>query len=95
MQLAVRVKTGAHRDGVWREADGLYCQIRAQPEHGDANEYLVRYLSGSLRVATSLMSISKGKTSPHKLISIDIAPEDLRPIIESLATVPQTSLFDE
>ncbi len=95
MQIAVRVKTGAHRDAVWREADGLYCQIRAQPEHGDANEYLVRYLSGSLRVATSLMTIAKGKTTPHKLLTIDIAAEDLKPIIASLGTVPQSSLFDE
>lgn len=95
MRLAVRVKPGAHRDGLWREGEGLFAQIRAVPHDGQANEYLVKFLSGSLRVSRSLIKLERGHTSQHKFIEIDIPEPDLRPMLDSLPPVPQASLFDE
>ncbi|HEY2004771.1 MAG TPA: DUF167 domain-containing protein [Candidatus Saccharimonadia bacterium] len=95
MKLGVRVKAGAHRDGLWREGDGLFVQIRAVPQDGQANEYLVKFLSGSLRVSRSLIKLVRGHTSTHKLIEIDAPEADLRPMLNSLPPVPQARLFDD
>lgn len=95
MKLGVRVKAGAHRDGLWREGDGLFAQIRAVPQDGQANEYLIKYLSGSLRVSRSLVRLVRGHTASHKLIEIDAPDADLRPMLYSLPPVPQVSLFDD
>ena len=95
MRLAVRVKAAAHRDGLWREGDGLFAQIRAVPTGGEANEYLIKFLSGSLRVSRSLIKLVRGHRSNHKLINIDAPDADLRPILDSLPPVPQVSLFDD
>jgi uncharacterized protein YggU (UPF0235/DUF167 family) len=95
VKLAVRVKPGAHRDGLWREGEGLFAQIRAVPRGGDANDYLVQYLSGCLRVAKSLITISRGHTSSHKLIEVDASRADLQPMLDALPPVPQAKLFDD
>lgn len=95
MKLAVRVKAGAHRDGLWREGDGLFAQIRAVPQNGQANDYLLKFLSGSLRVSHSLIKLQRGHTSTHKLIQINAPEADLRPMLESLPPVPQARLFDD
>jgi uncharacterized protein len=94
MRLAVQVKPGAHRDGLWRDGDGLFAHIRAVPHDGAANEYLLRYLSGSLRVAKSLIRIVRGQGSRHKIIEIKVSDADLLPILDSLDPVPQVGLFD-
>ena len=95
MKLAVRVKPGAHRDELWREGDGLFVRIRAVPQDGQANEYLIKFLSGSLRVSRSLVKLVRGHTGTHKLIQIDAPESDLKPMLDSLPPVPQASLFDE
>ncbi len=95
IRLVVRVKPGARRDGLWREGDGLFAQIRAIPKDGEANEYLIKYLSGCLRVAKSLITITHGHTSSHKTIMVDARAADLQPMLDSLGPVPQASLFDE
>lgn len=95
VKLAVRVKPGAHRDGLWREGEGLYAQIRAVSQDGRANEYLIKYLSGSLRVSRSLIKLTRGHTATHKIIEISAPEADLRPMLDSLPPVPQARLFDE
>ena len=94
MVFAVRVKTGAHRDGLWREGEGLYAQIRAAPTKGEANAYLVKFLAGSLRLSRSLVKITQGQTSSHKRISVDVPNADLQPILDSIPVLPQATLFD-
>ncbi len=94
MRIAVHVRPGASRDGLWRDGDGLYAQIRALPIDGEANTYLVKYLSGCLRVAKSLVTITKGHNSSRKTVDIATSEADLRPMIESLGPKPQASLFD-
>ncbi len=94
MKLAVRVKPGSRRDGLWREGDGLYATIRGIPQDGAANTYLIEYLSGSLRVAKSLITVVRGFRSNHKLINVEADEADLRPILDALELVPQASLFE-
>lgn len=95
MKLAVRVKPGSHRDELWREGDGLFARIRAVPQDGQANDYLIKFLSGSLRVSRGLIKLVRGHTSTHKIIQIDAPEADLRPMLDSLPPVPQASLFDD
>jgi uncharacterized protein YggU (UPF0235/DUF167 family) len=93
--MSVHVKAGAHRDGVWRDGDGLFVRLRAIPTGGQANKHLISYLSGSLRVAPSLVTVLRGITSNHKIINIEAPEVDLRPMLDGLPDVPQSTLFDE
>ncbi len=94
MLLRVQVKSGQHKDRLWRREDGLVAHIRAVPKDGEANAYLVRFLAGELRVAASLVSIHRGRTSGYKTVMVDLPEADVRPQLERLTELPQTSLFD-
>jgi uncharacterized protein YggU (UPF0235/DUF167 family) len=95
MRLSVRVKPGAHRDGIWREGEGLFVRLRSVPKDGEANTYLISYLSGSLRLPPSVVKIVKGHSSLYKVLNIDAPEQDLRPMLSGLPMVPQTTLFDD
>jgi uncharacterized protein len=94
MRLTVRVKSSAHRDQLWRDDHGLVAHIRAVAHDGEANAYLLRYLSGRLRVAPSLIKLVRGHTSAHKIISVDAPDADLKPMLDALDPPPQANLFD-
>lgn len=50
--------------------DNLKIKITSAPEKGKANKALIRFLSGSLNLVKSDISIIKGETSAHKLLKI-------------------------
>jgi uncharacterized protein YggU (UPF0235/DUF167 family) len=95
MRIAVRVKPRAHRDNLWRDTEGLIAHIRAAAHDGEANAYLIRYLSGRLRVTQSAVRLVSGKTSTHKLVDIAAPEADLRPMLDALSPPPQAGLFDQ
>ena len=72
----------------------LVCEITAVPRDGAANAYLIKYLSGRLRVARSLISIVRGHTARHKLIEINAPEADLEPLLAAIPQLPQANLFD-
>ena len=95
MLIAVEVKPGQRTDRLWRSEAGLLAHIRAIPQDGKANAYLVRYVAGELRVPQSLVTIRRGQTSPHKLLSVNVPEADLQPQLARLPVVAQSSLFSE
>ena len=92
MQLRVRVKTGTHRDGLWRDGRDLLVHLRDETT-GTKHAHLIRYLSGSLRLAPSLIAIKRER--PIFLATIKAQPADLEPILESLPFPPASGLFDD
>lgn len=74
MKLHIKVKPGAKRDEIIREADGLLkVKIKAQPVEGKANQYLLEYLSGVLKLPKSKITLLKGETNSFKTLEIDAA----------------------
>lgn len=50
--------------------DSLKIKIKAIPEHGKANEELIKFLSKHFKVPKSNIEIIKGKTSKNKIVEI-------------------------
>jgi uncharacterized protein YggU (UPF0235/DUF167 family) len=95
MKLTVNVKANQRRDQIFWDGSGLLVRIRAVPQAGQANNYLVGFLAGSLRVPQSLITIKRGQTSQYKLIEIDAPEADLRAQLEKLSRAPQQNeLFE-
>lgn len=93
MQLVVYVKPGAHRDRVWRTSAGLLAHLRISAPDGTANDYLLRYLSGCLRVAPNIITITSGRSEARKVLNIAVAEADLQPMLKALPEAPQADLF--
>lgn len=77
--LPVKVHPGANRNKITSFSDGiLYVKISAPPDKGKANLELIDFLSRSLGVSKSSITIIKGTTTRNKLISIDnLPPEEI------------------
>ena len=69
--LSVKVIPGSSRDEIaGAVGDDLKIKIASAPEKGKANKALVKFLSGSLKIPRSDISITKGRTSARKLLKI-------------------------
>jgi uncharacterized protein YggU (UPF0235/DUF167 family) len=93
MQFNVRVKTGTHRDRLWRDGAELLVHLR-DDSAGRHYEHLTRFLAGSLRLAKSLISI-KRPHPPAYQVTIRAQPADLELILDSLPLPPSAGLFDD
>jgi uncharacterized protein (TIGR00251 family) len=70
-RIAVRVQPNAARSEALGFKDGcLRVKIAAPPVKGKANQELLRFLSGILKVSKSNITIRKGVTSKTKVIDI-------------------------
>ena len=70
-RIVVRVQPNATRSEVLGLKDGcLRVKIAAPPVKGKANQELLRFLSGILKVSKSNITIRKGMTSKTKVIGI-------------------------
>lgn len=88
MKLHVKVKPGASKDLMEKEADGtLKVRIQAPPVDGKANTYLINYLSKQWKVPKSGIEIVKGTSSPYKTIEVeDVYAEKVVGCINSLSS---------
>lgn len=70
--LEVRVRAGARRQGVTRDAEGgLRVSVHQAPERGKANAVVVEVLAEALGVRRNQLEIVAGHTSPQKRIQIE------------------------
>jgi uncharacterized protein YggU (UPF0235/DUF167 family) len=85
-KLALRVSPGADRTRVTgRLADGrLQVRVAAQPEKGEANAELVRYLAKALGLPRASVRVAHGKSSRDKLVEVDVDAARLAAWTESL-----------
>jgi hypothetical protein len=69
--IRIRVHPGASRNEITGMTDDvLQVRIAAPPVKGKANYELIDFLSHTLGVSKSLISIVKGQTSRNKIIAI-------------------------
>ena len=70
-RIMVRVQPNARQNEVLRFKDGvLHLKIAAPPIKGKANQELIRFLSDTLGLRKSNLTIAKGITSNRKVICI-------------------------
>lgn len=87
VRLAVQIQPNAKKTevvGVLDEA--LKIKLQAQPIEGKANEALVKYLAGALKVPRSAVTITHGLTNKRKLVEVaaKLTPAE----VERLLTYP-------
>lgn len=51
-------------------------KIKAAPQKGEANNYLVKYLSSIFHISKTNIQVIKGLTSNHKTISMEISESE-------------------
>ena len=71
VRIAVQIAPNAKRTevlGVFDDA--LKIKLQAQPIEGKANEALVKYIAGALKVSRSSVTITHGHTNKRKLLEV-------------------------
>jgi uncharacterized protein len=71
-RLRLHVGPGAARtEIVGRHGDGWKVRVAAAPEHGRANEAVVRLLADALEVPRDAVAVVSGHTSRDKIVELD------------------------
>jgi len=80
--LNIKAQPGASRDEfVGLQGDALKIRVKAPPVDSAANKALVKFLSKTIRIPKSCISIIKGSTSRHKQILLSgLDVKDLDPL---------------
>ena len=85
MQIQCLVKPKSKVDQVTVNPDGsLRVKIKALPEDGKANNYLVKYLAVVLDLPQSHIQIVSGFTNSHKRLNIVAEEETIKAILQKL-----------
>lgn len=72
VRITVRVQPNASQNELLHFRDGvLQIKITAPPVKGKANRELIKFLSDTLQVSQSQLTVEQGMTSKRKVISID------------------------
>ena len=73
IRLLIKVKPGSGKDEVSLDTENnLSIKIKAKPIDGEANDYLVKFLSKEFNISKGNISIEKGANSSLKRISLNI-----------------------
>lgn len=77
----IKVKPGSFKDEISIDDNNDWTvKIRAKPIDGEANVYLVNYLSKQFNITKSSIRIEKGSTSQYKTLSINIDIQEFETI---------------
>ena len=76
MQIACIVKPRSRVDTIYKNSEGtIIIRVKAAPIDGEANEYLINYLSKVFHIPKRNIEIVSGHTNSYKRINI-VADED-------------------
>ncbi len=85
LRLAVQIQPNAKKTEVIGVLDdALKLKLQAQPIEGKANDALIRYLAGALKVPRSAITLTHGQTSKKKLLEIrtaSLTPADVEKLL--------------
>ncbi|MGP8216107.1 MAG: DUF167 domain-containing protein [Bacteroidia bacterium] len=82
IRLLIKVKPGSGKDEISvDEQNGISVKIKAKPIDGEANDYLVKYLSEKFNISRGNIQIEKGATSRLKRIALNIEQRQLDEIL--------------
>ncbi|MDD4289845.1 MAG: DUF167 domain-containing protein [Patescibacteria group bacterium] len=71
MKYTIKIQPNANENKIVEEKDDfLKIKIHAIPEHGKANDELIKFLSKHFKIPKSNIGIIKGKTSKNKIVEI-------------------------
>ena len=81
-RLRLRVRAGAHRDGIEGEHGGaLRVRVTAAPEKGKANRRVLELLADVLGVPPSELRLLAGESRPDKVVWIPLEPKKVRGLL--------------
>jgi len=85
MIIHVRVKPRARENSIDVTTDGIvHINISAAPVDGEANKYLIKYLSRIFTIPPSRIEITKGHNSSYKTIFLHADENYVNHILEGL-----------
>jgi uncharacterized protein (TIGR00251 family) len=71
--LLIKVKPGSGKDEILVDAENnISVKIKAKPIDGEANDYLIKYLSKEFGISRGNIQLEKGATSRLKRIALNI-----------------------
>ncbi|OGO31177.1 MAG: YggU family protein [Chloroflexi bacterium RBG_16_56_11] len=78
-RMTIRVTPNAPRNEITGYREGvLSVKIAAPPVRGKANRELITFLSKTLGVSKSTISVLKGETGRHKVVAVSgLTPEEI------------------
>ncbi len=88
MRISVHIKIGRRQDVLGWNGQELTVGVDAPPVKGAANEKLVEIISDWLVIKNYQVSIISGHTGRHKILDIDILPEQFNKLLENLPKLP-------
>ena len=78
----IKVRPGSFKDEILIDENNNWTvKIRAKPIEGEANKYLIKYLSRQFNINKSSVTIEKGTTNQYKTLNINIDSKGLERII--------------
>lgn len=81
VRIAVQITPNAKKTEVIGVLDdALKLKLAAQPIEGKANEALIKFLAGALKVPKSAVTITHGQTNKRKLVEVrsaSLSPADV------------------
>ena len=84
MLIRIQVKPNSKLDSITIDKMGvIQVKIRAEPVHGKANKYLLKYLSARFRLSKSKIAIIKGHGSLYKTIALQAKEDYINNILKS------------
>jgi uncharacterized protein (TIGR00251 family) len=91
-RLRLRVSPGAGRAGiVGRHGDAWKVRVTAPPEHGRANEAVLRVLADALSLPRRALSLVSGHTGRDKIVLLDgVGPAQIERRLTSATTPDRT-----
>ncbi|GAB3399198.1 DUF167 domain-containing protein [Massilia agilis] len=85
VRIAVQITPNAKKTEVIGVLDdALKLKLAAQPIEGKANEALIKFLAGALKVPKSAVTITHGQTNKRKLVEVrstSLTPADVAKVL--------------
>jgi uncharacterized protein (TIGR00251 family) len=83
IRLLIKIKPGSGKNEISIDSDNnLSIKIKAKPIDGEANDYLVKYLSKEFNISKGNVQIEKGTTSRLKRIVLNIEQAQVEEILK-------------
>lgn len=76
LNVKVVPKASANEIVGW-EKEEIKIRVKAQPEKGEANEVLIKFLAKQLDLAQSKIELVSGHTSRHKRLRIEMGKDEV------------------
>ncbi len=77
-RLKIRVKTRANKFKIVQDDDAIIIHVKSAPTKGKANQEIIKKLSKSLGISSSMLRIVSGATSTDKTLEIDLPIEQVK-----------------